>query len=69
MNKKLECVVCGGETKPEKVSLTFKRFGQEFIYHDIKADVCLKCGEKFLNGPQVLKIEEEIENKVVQKAA
>lgn len=30
MNKKLEYVVCGGETKPEKVSVTFKRFGQEF---------------------------------------
>lgn len=69
MNRKLECVICGGETKPDRVSLTFKRFGQEFVYHDIKADVCLNCGEQFLNGPQVLKIEQEIKNKVVLKVA
>lgn len=69
MNKKLECVICGGETKPEKVSVTFKRFGQEFTYHNVKADVCLKCGEEFLDGPQVLEIEKEIENKIVKKAA
>lgn len=67
MNKK--CPICGGELADEFASYTFKRFGQEFTYHNIKAEVCLKCGEKFLDGNSVLKIEREIENRIVEKAA
>lgn len=67
MNK--ECPICGGELVDKLVSYTFKRFGQDFTYHKIKAEVCLKCGEKFLDGPSVLKIEQEIESKTVKKVA
>ncbi len=67
MNK--ECPICRGELIDKLVSYTFKRFGQEFTYHKIKAEVCLKCGERFLDGTTVLKIERDIENKVVKKAA
>jgi YgiT-type zinc finger domain-containing protein len=64
-----ECPTCGGELVDRLVSYTFKRFGQEFTYHNIKAEACLKCGEQFLDGPTVTKIEREIRERVLEKAA
>lgn len=69
MSKKIECVICGGETEIRFVSCNFKRFGQEFTYDNIKADVCQKCGERFLDGPTITKIEREIRERVFEKAA
>ncbi len=66
MNK---CAICNGETENKLVSVTFERFGQKFIYDNIKAEVCKNCGEEFLDGPTVTKIEREIREKVFEKAA
>ncbi|HSK72248.1 MAG TPA: YgiT-type zinc finger protein [Pyrinomonadaceae bacterium] len=66
MNK--ECPICDGQLIDEKISKTFKRYGQEFTYQNIQAEVCLKCGERFLDGPTITNIEREIREKVVEKA-
>lgn len=67
MNKR--CPICEGQLVDEKISYTFKRYGQEFTYQNIKAEVCQKCGDRFLDGPTVVKIEREIRESVVEKAA
>lgn len=67
MSKILECVICDGETKKELVSKTFHRFGQDFTYHNIKAEVCQKCGERFLDGVTITNIEKEIREKAKTK--
>ncbi len=67
MNKK--CPICDGRLIDEKISKTFKRYGKEFTYQNIKAEVCQSCGDKFLDGPTVTHIEREIREKVFEKAA
>ena len=67
MNKK--CPICDGQLIDKKISYTFNRYGQEFTYHNINAEVCQKCGERFLDGPTVVNIEREIRESVVEKAA
>lgn len=67
MNKR--CPVCDGQLVDEKISKTFKRYGQEFTYQNIQAEVCLKCGERFLDGPTITNIEREIRERIVEKAA
>lgn len=69
MSKKLICPVCNGEAESRLVSYTFERFGQKFLYKNIKATVCLNCGERFLDGPTVVNIEHEIRERIVKKAA
>jgi YgiT-type zinc finger domain-containing protein len=63
-NKPIECVICGGETVRKFISKTLKRFGREFTYHNIRADVCLKCGERFFNGVTMVNIEKDITEKI-----
>jgi YgiT-type zinc finger domain-containing protein len=69
MNKKLICPVCNGKAEIRFVPYTFERFGQKFLYQNIKATVCLKCGEQFLDGPTVTNIEREIRESVFEKVA
>lgn len=66
MNK---CAICNGKTETRKVCVTFKRYEQEFTYHNIQAEVCLDCGEEFLDGPTITNIEREIKERVFEKAA
>jgi YgiT-type zinc finger domain-containing protein len=66
MNK---CEACSGKTENKLVSVTFERFGQKFVYHNIEAEVCKNCGEEFLDGQTVTNIEREIRERVVEKAA
>ncbi len=66
MNK---CAICDGETENKLVSVTFKRYGQKFVYQNIKARVCRNCGEEFLDGPTITNIEREIRERVFEKAA
>ena len=63
------CAICNSETENKLVSVTFERYGQKFIYHDIKARVCKNCGEEFLDGPTITNIEREIRERVFEKAA
>lgn len=69
MSKENYCVICGGETEDRFVSRTFKRFGVKFPYHNIKAKVCLKCGEEFYDGKTINRIEAEIEQSFANQAA
>ncbi len=69
MNKENYCVICGGETEVQYVSYTFERFGVKFPYNDIKAEVCLNCGEMYYDGKTVNRIYDEIEQKLVKQAA
>ncbi|MCY7377242.1 MAG: YgiT-type zinc finger protein [Pyrinomonadaceae bacterium] len=66
MNK---CEICDGKTEDKLVSVTFERYGQKFVYQNIKARVCRNCGEEFLDGPTVTDIEREIRERVFEKAA
>ena len=68
-NKNLICPICDGKAETRLVSYTFERYGQMFPYHNIKATICLNCGEEFFDGPTVTRIEREIREKVFEKAA
>lgn len=57
------CEFCDGKTKPELVTHTFKREGQKFTFESIKAQVCQKCGESYLDGKAMREIEKEIREK------
>ncbi len=63
------CPTCGGELIDTFVSKTLKRFGREFIYHNIKAETCQNCGEIFLDGVTMVNIEKDIREKVGEKIA
>ena len=69
MNKKLICPICNGKAETRFVAYTFERYGQKFPYQNIKATVCLDCGEEFFDGPTVTNIEREIRESVFEKAA
>ena len=60
LNKHLECEYCDGVTETKSVSRTFKRFGQEFRFENIEAEVCPKCGEIYFDGQTLKEIEEKI---------
>jgi YgiT-type zinc finger domain-containing protein len=60
LNKHLECEFCDGTTETKTVSRTFKRFGQEFRFENIEAEVCPKCGEIYFDGKILKEIEEKI---------
>jgi YgiT-type zinc finger domain-containing protein len=59
------CEFCDGITKPELVTHTFERNGQKFTFADIKAQVCQKCGEIYIDGESMRKIEMQIKEKVL----
>ena len=60
LNTHLECEYCDGVTETKAVSRTFKRFGQEFRFENIEAEVCLKCGEIYFDGKTLKEIEKKI---------
>ena len=60
LNKHLECEYCDGVTETKSVSRTFKRFGQDFRFENIEAEVCPKCGEIYFDGQTLKEIEEKI---------
>ena len=60
LNKHLECEYCDGVTETKSVSRTFKRFGQDFRFENIEAEVCPKCGEIYFDGQMLKEIEEKI---------
>ncbi len=64
-----KCAICNGKTEKKLVSVTFKRYGKEFTYHNIKVKVCSNCSEEFLDGPTITKIEREIRERIFEKAA
>ena len=62
------CEFCDGLTKPGLVTHTFKREGRKFTFENIKAQICQKCGETYLDGKAVDDIENRIEKEVYAAA-
>jgi YgiT-type zinc finger domain-containing protein len=64
--KQIHCDFCEiGITETKFVSKKFKRFGQEFTFDQIEAEVCNNCGEVYLDGKTVKKIEQQIKDKML----
>jgi YgiT-type zinc finger domain-containing protein len=58
------CELCDGTTELRLVEYTFKRDGRKFTFTDVKAQVCRKCGEIYIDGEAMRKIEAQIKEKV-----
>jgi YgiT-type zinc finger domain-containing protein len=58
------CESCDGITEPRLVEYTFKRDGRNFTFTDVKAQVCRKCGEIYIDGEAMRKIEAQIKDEV-----
>ncbi len=69
LNKHLECEFCDGITETKSVSRTFKRFGREFQFENIEAEVCPNCGEIYFDGKTLKEIEEKIRRQVLPLVA
>jgi YgiT-type zinc finger domain-containing protein len=44
------CDFCGGEMKPQKVTMLYFRKGGAHLFHNVEAEVCQKCGEKYYHA-------------------
>lgn len=44
------CDFCDGEVVPQKVTMTYRRQGNEHLFHDVDAEVCRKCGERYYSA-------------------
>lgn len=69
LNKHLECEFCDGVTETKSVNRTFKRFGREFDFENIEAEVCPKCGEIYFDGKMLKEIEEKIRRQALPLVA
>lgn len=58
------CEFCDGKTEPELITHTFVREGRKFTFDNIKAQVCQKCGETYLDGEAMREIENEIRENI-----
>ena len=69
LNKHLECEFCDGTTETRSVSRIFKRFGREFRFENIEAEICPKCGEIYFDGKTLKEIEEKIRRQALPLVA
>ena len=51
---------CGGKMTQTKVTRTVPLAGKKVKVESIKASVCSDCGETYLDGPSLLKIESKL---------
>jgi YgiT-type zinc finger domain-containing protein len=59
MNENQSCYYCGGEQfEARRVKYIYSRGGQHLFVPDMPADVCLRCGMIYYDGPALLKVEE-----------
>ena len=60
---------CGGMMKETLVSRTIPLAGRDVNVQKIKGSVCEKCGEVYLDGPSILKLETSLlKQSTLQKA-
>lgn len=46
----MKCVTCKkGETKPGKATVTLERNGATLVFKNVPAEVCLNCGEEYVD--------------------
>ena len=63
------CEFCDGVTETKYITKTFDYLGQSFTFDNIKAEVCKNCGERYLDGREMIEIESEMEKKLLRKVA
>jgi YgiT-type zinc finger domain-containing protein len=59
-NFKKENCKCGGKMTQAKVTRTIPLAGKNVKVENIKAFVCEECGETYLDGPSLLKLESKL---------
>ena len=59
-SSKKETCKCGGKMTRTTVSRTIPLAGRQVRVENIKASVCADCGETYLDGPSLLKIESKL---------
>ena len=53
----MKCFICKkGETEPGKVTVTLERGGTTLIIRNVPAEVCLNCGEEYVDEATTSKI-------------
>ena len=46
----MKCVICKvGETRPGKATVTLERERTTLVIKNIPADICVNCGEEYVN--------------------
>ena len=46
----MKCVICkSGETRSGKTTITFEREGFTLVVKDVPAEVCMNCGEDYVD--------------------
>jgi YgiT-type zinc finger domain-containing protein len=69
-SKNIKCDFCeNGVTESRLISKTFRRFGNEFLLENIKAEVCTNCGEAYLDSKTIKEIDSKIEQDLLLIAA
>ena len=62
----MKCVICKyGQTKRGKTTITLERDNATIIFRDVPAEICLNCGESYLEeniSEQLLLIAEQAVN-------
>ena len=49
--KNMKCVICKqGDTKPGTTSVTLERENMMFIVKNVPANICLNCGEAYIES-------------------
>lgn len=52
------CHICSGTDFEERhVEYIYKRRGRYLVVRDVPCEVCLRCGERYYDGPVLLQIE------------
>ena len=52
------CHICGGtDFEERRVEYIYRRDGNYLVVRDVPCEVCLRCGERYYEGPVLLRIE------------
>lgn len=63
------CHICGGtEFEERRVEYIYRRRGEYLVVRDVPCEVCLRCGERYYQGPVLLQIEHRFKEIYEQQA-
>ena len=57
-----DCVYCGGEVVERREQVDYRAHGQLFILENVRAGVCLQCGELYFTAEVAKSMEAAVEN-------
>ncbi|MBI5958795.1 MAG: YgiT-type zinc finger protein [Chloroflexi bacterium] len=62
------CEFCDTDLPLEekRVTLTMRREGRWYIFENVPARVCRRCGHRYYNGPLLLELEKMISDQIDQ---